>query len=180
MSFNPKQPRKPYAQVPKLSGHGEAEFGPGKSGLLMCERCKAVYFKKYWHRNLEALNNKEAESLSVHDTSVKFTLCPACTMMKDGRYEGRVTVVGIPAAHRDELKKLIENFGARAYERDAMHRVIDVKDSGADVIATTTENQLAVKLGKKINETFRGAKVAAKYAGDTSDVAEVTVEFLHE
>lgn len=177
MPHNAKQPRKPSPPVPKLSKHAESEFGPGKKGLIICNDCGAVYFKKHWHHSLERLNNPEANSLAKQRTAVSFDRCPACTMIKNKQYEGRVTVVGCPARKRAELLSVIENFGTYWNEKDVLHRIVETKTEGGNIVVTTTENQLAAKLGRKIKDVFPGVTTRVAYRGEPSDVCDVKVEF---
>ncbi len=151
--------------------------GSGKKGLLICETCKAVYFEKRWHRNMEALNNKESRAAFEHDTPTKFTLCPACAMIKNGQYEGRVRINNIPPDFMKDLEGLINGFCERAYERDSMHRLIALDKKDGEWTVTLTENQLAHKLGQKIKDVFNAAKVETHFAPEPSGAAEVKVTF---
>lgn len=179
-TMNPKQPRKPNPQVPKRSRHEEAEFGPGGKGLLMCNDCGAVYFKKHWHHNLERLNNSEASSLAKNNAAVGFARCPACAMIKNKQYEGRVTIVGSPAAKRAELLAVIEKTAKYWNAKDVLDRMIETKNEEGNLVVTTTENQLAAKIGRKIKDVFPGVTTRVAYRGEPSDVCDVAVEFLHE
>ena len=170
--------KKPYKVHMPKSAHAEAEFGPGKPGLLICESCGAVYFKKHWHKNLERLNNSEAQSLK-NDKKVKFVTCPADTMIKNGQYEGRVTIKNIPEKYKEQLEDLIRGFCDRAYDRDPLDRLIAMKSAGDDWEVTLTENQIANKLARKIKETFSRVISETRFVGGESDVAEVRVEFEH-
>lgn len=175
MPYNPKKLKTSRPPVPKLSRRAQAEFGPGKRGLILCDVCGIAYYKKSWHHRMD-----DMKSIGRHDTPVAFKRCPACTMMKNKQYEGRITISGVPAARREELLKLIENSGAQAYEADPLDRVIAIVPDRDKIVVTTTENQLANKIARKIRATFTGVKTATKFAGDPSDVCEVTVEFSHE
>lgn len=169
--------KKSNPRTPKLSKHEEAEFGPGKKGLIICNDCGAVYFKKHWHHNLERLNNPEASSLAKNSAAVSFARCPACAMIKNKQYEGRVTVVGCPARKREELLAVIENFGTYWNGKDVLHRIIETKNEGERIVVTTTENQLAAKLGRKIADVFPGVTTRVAYRGEPSDVCDVAVTF---
>ena len=79
-----------------------------------------------------------------------------------------------------DLNKLIKNFCQRAFERDPLHRLIDIKNDSGNLTATTTENQLAVKLAKKIKEVFGKNKVQVKisYSPSPSDAVYVKINFV--
>lgn len=151
----------------------EDEFGPGKKGIIICPECGCAYFKKSWHHDFKGLPDvKEGK-----DIPVKFKLCPADQMIKNHQFEGEVRIKNIPQKYRADLEKLIAAFGKRAYNRDPMDRIINIKKSGANWIVTTTENQLANKLAKKISQTFKKSKVKTSFIQEPGDVARSVVEF---
>lgn len=150
------------------------EFGGGKKGITVCEECDAAYYKKFWHHSL--LNLKSAKE----DTLVNFTLCPACQMIKNKQFEGKITILNIPEELSEELVNLIKGFCGRAYSRDPMDRLIELKKSKGKMVVTTTENQLANKLAKKIKDTFNKVKVKTTFSKDPSDFADIRVEFLRK
>lgn len=163
-------------KLPK-SQHEVEEFA-AKKGLRLCQGCGAVYYKKHWQRSLEKLNLAETENLAKKDQTVKFTLCPACAMIANKQYEGRLIIKNVPDKLAEELENLIRGFCERAYNRDPMDRLIDIKKlSSGDWEVTTTENELANKLGKKIKDHFNKTKTRTIFSAEPGDVAEVTVEF---
>ena len=127
----------------------ESEFGPGKKDILICRHCNAVYWYKSWHHKLEDYPElKEGKD-------VRFSICPACAMIKDKRFEGEIILENVPKKIKEEIKKLAKNFGKRAFERDPMDRIISIEDTTEEnVRILTTENQLAQRLSEKIKETF--------------------------
>lgn len=111
------------------------------------------------------------------DMPVTFKRCPACAMIAAGQYEGRVVLKNVPTALARELENFIKNYGERAREANPLHRLIDVKKDVEQWEVTTTENQLAGKLARHIKNHFKGAKAAVRFAGDPSDVEEITIVF---
>lgn len=163
--------KKPYdVKLPK-SSHAAEEFGGGKKGIILCQDCDSFYFKKSWHRDFKG---PKTENVNL---PVNFKLCPACQMIKNKQYEGRIIFKNVPEKYSDELKNFIVGFCERAADRDPMDRLIEIKKSGAEWIATTTENQLANKLAKKIKDVFNKLNLKTKFSQEPSDVVEITVEF---
>lgn len=154
--------------APRTEKH---EISKGKSGLVVCERCDAVYYKKSWHRNLRDYKDLK-ENLAM-----KFSLCPACEMIKNRQFEGEIIIKNVPIKIKDGLINLVKTFSKRAFERDQMDRLIDIKETKDELKITTTENQLAVKLAKKIKETFKKAELKITYSPSPSDVVYVKIEF---
>ncbi len=154
----------------------EHEIPKGKLGLVFCRECNAVYYKKSWHHNLRYLK-KLRENLPV-----KFAICPACKMIKNKQFEGQIEITNIPQKISKELINLINSFCKRAYGRDPMDRLISINQpknqrQSASLIITLTENQTAVRLAKKIKQTFKKATMKISYSSSPSDVAYVKLEF---
>jgi len=156
--------------APRTSRRGNKE---SKGGIVFCATCNAVYYKKSWHHNLRNYKNLH------EDLGVSFALCPACTAIKNNEYEGRIIISSIPKAITEHLENLVHAFTHRAYQKDPMDRLIAIKKAGSGMEITTTENQLAVKLAKKIEEVFKKATARITYARSSRDKAvDITMEFL--
>jgi len=172
----------------------EAEFGPGKIAVLLCKTCGCVYFYKNWHHRLEEYHREESRD-------IKFTLCPACQMIRDRKFEGEIILENVPEKFKKDIKKLAENFGKRATAADPMDRIISINEEKIKRAASsekrgalsrknfegktrlrilTTENQMAKRLAKKINETY-GRKLEIKITHsrreDTSRVRLIFPEY---
>lgn len=154
-----------------VSRRALAEFGAGKRGIAVCGECNAAYYKKSWHQSL--LNLKSVKE----DAPVNFVLCPACQMIKNHQFEGQIIISGVPQNLTEELLNLIRGFGERARAADPMDRVIEIKKNRDNIVVTTTENQLANKLAKKIKSTFNKVKTKTTFSKDPSDFVEIRVEF---
>jgi len=149
------------------------EIPKGKLGLVFCSECNAVYFKKSWHHNLRNYKNLR------EDLPIKFAVCPACQMIKNKQFEGEIIIENAPSKIQNELINLIKSFCRRAYEKNPMHRLIEIKNSPRGIRITTTENQLAVKLAKKIKEVFKKAEMKISYSSAPSDVVYIKLEFRY-
>lgn len=165
----PKQQSKHHIEPPRRREEHEAP--KGKVGLVFCQKCNIVYYKKSWHHNLRS-HKKIRENLPV-----QFTLCPACEMIKNKQFEGGVVVQNAPAKILNELIRLVEKFGQRAYKRDPLDRLIEIKKTKEGLNITTTENQLAVKIAKKIGDVFKKTKTKITYSPAPSDVVYVKIIF---
>ncbi len=151
----------------------EAEYGKTKKGMQACKKCRAYFYKKSWHHDLPGVKKGERRILPVFAS----VLCPACQMIQNRQYEGKVIVEGAPAHFLEEIINLINAYGARAYRSDTQHRIIKVQTTKAGIVVTTTENQLAIKLAKKIKATFHAAKLMVIHLKDPSDVELARVIF---
>ena len=154
-------------KLPQGRAH-EQEFGKAKKPILICQVCNIVYYKKSWHHNLN-------QKLKIKNK--KPVLCPACQMIKNKQFEGRLTIKNTPPKFTKEIINLIQAYSQRAFERDPLDRLIKIKKENNQIVATFSENQLAVKTAKKIRDVFEKVKLEIKYVSPPSDVAEVEVNF---
>lgn len=93
-------------------------------------------------------------------------------MIKNRQFEGKITVENVPVGTYGKLVDLIKSFCRRACEIDPMDRLIEIGKTGKGMAITTTENQLAVKLAKKIRQVFKG-DVKISHSPSPSDVIYV-------
>ncbi len=125
------------------------EFKRGKSEYVLCPVCYSAYYDKSWHHALS--EDKHFNEIK----EVKFTICPADKMIKNKQYEGQIILENVSTIIKYDLFHLIENIGARAFHNDPMDRVISIKETENRIEVLTTENQLAVRIAKKISESFK-------------------------
>ena len=161
----------------KMSKAAMTEFGPGKHDYVFCPKGEAVYYKKSWHHASDFfLRMPEA----AEDKDVSFQLCPAHEMEKNKQFEGQVVIKNIPAHVREELVRLIENMGEHAMRMDVLHRVFAIKGTKNELTVTTSENQLAQKIGRKIRQTFKKhtEEIISRPKGGDSDTVYVQILFV--
>jgi len=129
----------------------EAEFPKGKKSILACKECGAFYWHKSWRHSL--IGYKDFSE----GKSVKLIVCPACQMIKDGKYEGEIIIENLAEQKKEEVKNLINNFSEVAFDKDPMDRIISIETIAKGMLRIlTTENQMAQQLAKKIRRTFKG------------------------
>jgi hypothetical protein len=151
----------------------ESEFGLGKKDYVLCSECGIVYFDKAWHNRLEEEKSEHFKA----GKRVNFELCPACKMKKDKIFEGELVV-----KLKVESKKLkgnvmntIKNSDKQAQDRDPMDRILWTEDGDDEVRVFTSENQLAVRIGKKLESSFPGSKLEIQHSGE--DIVRVYWEY---
>lgn len=149
----------------------EQEFGPGKKEYVVCPECDSAYFDKSWHHLL----HEEKPSHLQKDKKVSYKLCPACDMKKKKEYEGEVTVIIRDMKAKQDVLNSIKNSDELARQRDTLDRVLWLEDKGSTIKVFTSENQLAVKIGKKLSSAHPGGKLEIKHSKD-EDVSRVLVE----
>ena len=71
---------------------------------------------------------------------------------------------------RQEVVGLVRNAGKRAMKRDPEDRVISVVVSGAKIRVLTSENQLAVAIGKQLHQARKGGKLTIIWSAQDKPV----------
>jgi len=150
------------------------EYGKASKGVIVCEVCHNVFFKKGWHQSGTA----PITDTKLSGTGVHFALCPACKMKKGNLYGGKITIKNIPPQTREELFNLISGFGRRALERNPQDRIMDIKTTGGTFLITTNNDEMASKLGKKINDTFRKTEKKVSFSSEPEEVSHVEITFI--
>jgi len=166
---------KSTVKLPQRVGVDKSDVG-GKTqkGIIVCNQCYNTYVKKQWHKpGSQAIDKKH-----ISGQNVRFSLCPACTMVKNHSYEGEIIIKKVPLKYQAELINLITGYDARAQKRDPQDRVIEIKKQKDEYRLTTTENQMAVKLSKQIKSVFNKVDVSISYAKEPHAVSRVKVTFL--
>lgn len=173
------QKNKKFTIKQEASHREEHEFPKGEKGVDQCKVCRAVYYKKSWRH--EQMNLEGLKTLSK-GAPFKVAVCPACKMIANHEFEGEIVLKNVPKEIAGDLKHAAENFCQRAYEKDSQHRLIKMKDGKEGLTITTTENQLAVKLAKKLQEDFKNKKWKIEkkisYSAAPGDAVYVHMEFV--
>jgi len=165
----PGNPRFPKSK--QIARHDE--YGKDKKGIEVCKVCWNVYFKKQWHHpNIKLYEKKELKGKKLH-----FVICPADKMTAKGFYEGEIQIQDVPGKYEVQLLNLITNFAERAKKRDPQDRIIEIKKIKNGFRIITTENQLAVRLAKKIKGVFNKVDLRISYASEPHEVVQVRVIF---
>jgi hypothetical protein len=142
------------------------------SSAQLCDRCSAVYFDGHWH-TAPALAAAIKARRKTGKKPAKPVLCYECHVVvhgaADGRtlFEGQLTLDGLgDAAEKAEILSTVRNFAARMTKRDPEDRIINIDDRGLRVVVTTTENQMAVGMGKAVDAAFKGGKLRIAWSKD--------------
>lgn len=162
-------------RVPQRSGvaqHNE-HTGRAQKGITLCSSCGNMHYQKQWRTQRRAFIARVRRA----GHPVTNTLCPACSLVGKHLFEGEVTLRNLPKAIEEEVMRLVRGFGERALRRDPQHRIIAIEQLKGIWRITTTENQLAVRLAKKIKDTFKRVAVKISYSREPFEVGRVNVAF---
>ena len=149
------------------------EYGKAEKGVIICEVCHDVFFKKGWHKP----GSTPLQQVTLSGKGVHFALCPACKMKKGNLFGGKISIKNIPKETREELFNLISGFGRRAELRNPQDRIMNIKTEGGNFVVTTNNDQLAVKIGRKINDTFHKTDKKVVFSSEPQEVGYVEITF---
>ncbi|MEF8846867.1 MAG: hypothetical protein V5A57_00290 [Candidatus Paceibacterota bacterium] len=171
----------------------EDKYDSGKEDYIICPDCNSVYEGKGWHHHSEF----DIERLKKEE-EVRFEQCPACKMIEDKYFQGEIIIENPPANQKEQIKNTAQNYGEKAFKKDPLDRVISIGEKKVerptaqekrgkesrdevkgrtDIRILTTENQLAVRIAKKVNESLgRKADLDIKHS-HRDKVSRVRVKF---
>lgn len=150
------------------------EYWREHKGVTKCPMCGNVHFKKRWYVSEKDLQKRlKVEKLKIAEKK----LCPACQMTEGRTFEGELFIEEFPDHLRKELLRLVRNFGKRAAELDPQDRIIKITETKQGYRVTTTENQLADKLAKKIRDTFNKVEIRFSHSPEPEEVDRIHVIF---
>lgn len=168
-------------EVDKRTGEHTSRAAPdwweleklGLEKLRVCRRCHAIYFDKHWHTWARVRILAER----LRKARVREDVCTECRWALDSgpegkrNWEGEVVLTGLSdSAKKREVLALVRNVGKRATERDPEDQVIRIEDKGETVRILTTENQLAISIGKQIDRARKGGKLDIKFSHEDAPV----------
>ncbi|MDD2909734.1 MAG: NMD3-related protein [Candidatus Pacebacteria bacterium] len=143
-------PKSIPASFPK-SKKEESEFGKSKKGIIICKKCNAMLWQGSWHHESEIKKNIKKNKYNG------FSICPACKMIEDNMYEGELIIRNVNPEIKKYIINAIKNKGKKGFKNDSQDRVISVNDDhDGKMNIFTTENQLALKIARKIKKSFNG------------------------
>ncbi len=157
-------------EIDKRTGGHTARFArdfgehetKGFRELRVCRSCHAVYFDEHWH----AWQRAKVLAERLKRMGARETICAECRWARDAKrgqgvnYEGEVLLSGWRTTdEKVDILQLVRNIGKRATLRDPEDQIIRIEDNGDRVRILTTENQLAVGIGKQVDRARKGGKL---------------------
>ncbi len=128
-----------------------------RGGVVRCEGCSAIWYDKHWHSPLVVEHMKLATQA--------VGLCDECHRAGQNAkgavsYAGEITLDGeFAPKEKEEILALVRNIGKRAMKRDPEDRVVRIAEAGGAIKIFTSDNQLAVAIGKQIHDARKGGEL---------------------
>ncbi len=133
-----------------------------KRGTVRCSTCGAFFFGGHW-MFVPAVQERLFARVARGAT------CPACATehAHEGiSAEGELLIKGLDAADRSQVLQTITGFAARERRRNPEARILSLDVRGAVMRVLTTQNHLAVRIGKKLDESRKGGTLKITYSKD--------------
>ena len=163
--------KRPRAKQPLARETWRDKYAPAPKGTLICKKCQNIYFKKRWHHSLDKKTKTKVSG------KAGFTLCPACVMVGNHRYEGELIVENVPEEIESEFVRAVKGYGRRAEEINPQHRIIGFEKKRGFYRATVTENQMAARLGKHLKQVFKKVDLKITRSAEPFKLDRVFVSF---
>jgi len=164
-----KQGTKGMPKLPQARTKGDLHKPgtSGRSGVLRCPDCRALYYDKHWH-------SAGALGQQVDLTDAAEQRCEECARAAKGQttaYAGEVLLDAEFAPHeKEEVLGLVRNVGKRAMKRDPEDRIVRISEANGAIRVLTSENQLAVSIGKQVHQARKGGILTITWSHDDKPV----------
>lgn len=111
----------------------------------VCPECGAIYHRGRWQWGaLLAEAHRE--------------LCPACRRIRDRLPAGVVTLHGdFARRHKSEIVGLARNVEAVEKGEHPLNRIIEIEETAADLVITTSDIHLPRRIAEAVRRAFRGS-----------------------
>jgi hypothetical protein len=135
-----------------------------KKPLRQCRNCGAVFADGHWHKL------RADKFLKKLWQQAAFTIaeCEACRLEREAHgpvgAAGELRVAELPWKIKTDVLRTIRNAGKTAVSRDPEERIIEIAERGRGLLVTVTQNQLAVRIGKKLDSAFKGGRLRISYS----------------
>jgi hypothetical protein len=134
--------------------------------IIQCTGCGAFYFRRRWTLSLPSGFSNPVQAHPIY--------CPACTKTRERFPGGELHLVGVEAANRNEIARILRNEEERARRKNPLERIMRLQATNGDWRVETTTEKLAQRLGRSIRKA-RGGKLQYKW-GHNNKFARVIWE----
>lgn len=138
--------------------------------IIQCTGCGAFYFRRRWTLSLPGEFSNPVQTHPIY--------CPACTKTRERFPGGELHLVGVEAANRNEIARILRNEEERARQKNPLERIMRLQVTNGDWRVETTTEKLAQRLGRSIRKA-RGGKLQYKW-GHNNKFARVVWEQVAE
>jgi hypothetical protein len=156
-----------YIDPNKKTGDKRYPFDKGKKQMkenIVDPKSELVYEEKRW-KKVDEVSPRLVDTLKTAESPV--------TKMQNAKIcDGVLHLTGtFIKDHKEEILNTMKNSGTLAQERDSMNIIERIENPSEEhIIVYTLKNQLAVKLGKKVDQSFKGGKLDISWSKEDQPV----------
>lgn len=129
------------------------EFGRVDFGPCYCPECGAVHHDKRWSFDSSALAEMKHAGVTPH-------VCPACTMVSQGLFEGELMLrwsrFAVDGVQKGDVLNLIHHVAEMEKIKHPLSRLVSLQEDAEAIIVLTTTPFLATRLGHAVHRAFEG------------------------
>jgi hypothetical protein len=125
-------------------------------GSFQCAGCGAFFYRRRWSLQIPS-------GITLPDSRGPLLFCPACRKIKAHSVSGELELIGVGAADRGELLRILRNEEQRAQEKNPLERIMRLTAALSSWKLETTTEKLAQRLGRAVHKA-RGGKIAYKWS----------------
>ncbi len=160
---------------PRVPDWWEREIKAKRGTMFVCQKCGAVYLKKHWY------TSPRVSEFLKKQKNIKYSICGECALKPLSSrgaylYEGEVNLLNL-GNDKNEILRLAKNVAARALKRDPEDQVLKIEDKKDSLRILTSENQLAISIGKQVAQAFKGGVLKIQFSHQEE---VVRVEWRHK
>lgn len=123
---------------------------PGE--IAVCTTCHAIFRRRHWF-----FDENEYDKLAGQ-AETRSVVCPACRKIRDGYFEGQVTLAPslFLKEHKQEILNLIRNEEERAKGFNPLERIISITEKDGKMTVLTTDEKLSQRIGRELKKAYQG------------------------
>ena len=129
------------------------------TGMLYCQGCGAVYFRRRWTLTPPA----EVRDWAEFREGVRPAACPACRKIGQHYPSGELRLAGVTRKESAEILHVLRNAEKTARANNPLERIMKITMKGSEWTVTTTTENLAQRLGRCL-EKARGGKAIYRWS----------------
>ena len=142
--------------------------------IIACTYCNNVHYKNVWY----AQNSRFALLIDEKKDSIFYSICPACEMQRDGKYEGVLYLRDVPTELDDKVMSLILREAEQDFIENPQHRVLEFSDIHDGHKITANSAKMVQRIGKRIQEVFGPCELQSTYRQEPHPLQIAKITFV--
>lgn len=142
--------------------------------IRCCTYCNNLHYKNVWY----APNSRFALLIDESKDSLFYSICPACEMQRDGKYEGVLYLRDVPKELDDKVMSLILQEAEQDYLENPQHRVLEFSNILDGHKITANSAKMVQRISEKIQEVFGPCELRSTYKQNPHPLQIAKITFV--